>query len=62
MNNENKYRILRLLQTVFHQKIRENTTKLSPWQKRASIQDGSQEEEGRVSVREWSRDRQLRGG
>ena len=48
MNNENKYRILRLLQTVFHQQISENTTKLSSWQKRASIQDGSQEEEGRV--------------
>ena len=31
-------------------------------QKSASIKDGSREEEGRVSVREWSRDRQLRGG
>ena len=56
MNNKNKYRILRLLQ------IRENTTKLSSWQKHASYQDGSREEEGGVSVRVWSRDRQLRGG
>ena len=33
MNNENKYRNLRLLPTVFHQLIRENTTKLPSRQK-----------------------------